>query len=42
MTGILDGIQTALEAQPSPSPAPTPVFDGQLPRMPSAALTAGV
>lgn len=42
VTRILDGIQSALEAQPPASPAPTPVFDGQLPRMPTAALPTGV
>ena len=39
VTTILDGIQAALEAQPPPIAAPTPVFDGQLPSMPSAAMT---
>ena len=29
VTGILDGIATALEAQPAFPPAPTPVFDGR-------------
>jgi hypothetical protein len=33
------GIQAALEAQPFPIEAPNPVFDGQLPTLPSAAMT---
>jgi hypothetical protein len=36
------GIQTALEAQASPIAAPNPVFDGQLPSMPSAAMTGSI
>ena len=36
------GIKTALEAQASPIAAPNPVFDGQLPSMPSAAMTGSI
>lgn len=36
------GIRTALEAQASPIVAPNPVFDGQLPSMPSAAMTGSI
>ena len=42
MTDIVEpfgpGIQAALEAQPPAIAAPHPVFDGQLPSVPSAAL----